>query len=1046
MKRNISIILAVLTFLLSSLSAAAQVCVSGVIKDSNGKPVQGAVVMLKGNSTSGAVADAAGKFSIVVPQNVTDPVLVASCLGYKDAEMSVAGRLVLSIVLEEANDELEEVVVVGYGAMRKSDLTGSVASVKINEDESARITSLDQLLQGRAAGVNVLNNGASPDGGVSIRVRGLSSFNSSNEPLYVVDGVIINASQGQEKLLSQGADNSDSDEEINGLLGLNPNDIESLEVLKDASATAIYGALGANGVVLITTKTAKRDRTTIRFGAGLDVSTLAKRLDVMNFDEYVGYLEKMSALGVSEAKSRLGWIYDDPAARTGLKVKPVDWQEECLRTAVSQRYYVSISGKPKSFTYAISFGYSNKQGIVKGTGLQQYTMRLNIDKKVSRKFSVGTKTNFAYIDSQLTQSTAGGRLSAATSLTRAIPSYRPYMSMEEEDEYDVDEEIMSSPDKWINPTHYQNTRKDFRITPNLWAEYKIIPSLTFKSSIGGDYRSSERMKFKSAMINTTTTGSNGAAAQSEYFNWNWDNTLEFSKKLRAHSLTAMAGVSARSNSSAIQTIEGWNVNQYKAGISSIANAPNKRMAYAETSAQTLSFFARGVYNYRERYILTATYRIDGSSKFMGANKWASFPSFAFAWRANQEQWFNVPQVSSLKFRLGWGRVGNQNIGSYQTVNNFTVSHIASHNPAQAAGYNIAVTPANFANPDLKWETTEQMNAGLDLGLWGGRLSLSADVYNKMTFDLLQSKEIPASSGFTNYYVNEGTIRNRGVELTLDVVPVKAGTFEWSFGGNISVNRNTIIKISDTADIKPIWITPDKQENVVMFEGSQIGNSAYCSQTANIFMEGYAMGLFYGYKVKGLTDEGALEFCDLNGNGTIDVDDRTVIGNPNPAFTYGFNTQFMYGKLSLTLNFNGSYGNDIFNFNSSCETASDVVQHNHTRDCIVNAWTPENTDAKYPALGKMTNNDYKKFTSLYVEDGSYLRLSSIALSYSLPLKKFKFVQGITVGASMNNVYVWTKYTGWDPDVNSFGGNIKKMGVDSGSYPSNRTCSFDLKISF
>jgi len=969
MKRKIFYIISVLTLLLVGFNASAQVSITGKVADINNEPVPGAVIMLKGNNSVGAVATDNGDFTIAIPQKTNNPVLTVSCLGYKEMEIAVKGRTQINVILEEDNNNLEEVVVVGYGAMKRSDLTGSVTSVKINEDESARSTSFDQLLQGKAAGVQVVNNGASPDGGVSIRIRGISSFNSSNEPLYVVDGVMINASKGQESLITKGADNSDSNEEINGLMGLNPNDIERMEVLKDASATAIYGALGANGVVLITTKTAKNDRTTVRFQAGMDVSSLAKRMDVLTFDEYVVYLEKMVQTGDSEAQSILDCIYSDPTTHSGLKVRPVDWQEECMRVAVRKRYYLSLSGKPKTFTYALSLGYSDKQGIVKETGIKQYTMRLNVEKKIGKKFSIGTKTNFAYVDSKLTQSTAGGRLSAATSLTRALSSYRPYASLEEETEFDVDEELMSSPDKWINKTHYQNTRKEFRITPTLWAEYRILPSLKFKSNIGADYRNSERMKFKSAMINTTTTGSNGAAAQSEYFNWNWDNTFEFNKKIQVHTITAMAGMSSRCNSSAIQTIEGWNINQYKAGISSIANAPNKRIEYAEESAKTLSFFARGIYNYGERYILTATFRVDGSSKFMGANKWATFPSFAFAWRANQERWFRVPVISTLKMRLGWGRVGNQNIGNFQTVNNFTVSHISSHNPLNEAAYNVTVTPANFANPNLKWETTEQLNAGIDFGMWHGRFSLSADVYNKMTFDLLQSKEIPNSSGFTNYYVNEGTIRNRGIEVTLDAVPVKVGNFEWSLGGNISMNRSCIIKISDTADKKAIWVTPTEQKEVVMFEGSQIGNSAYCSQTANIFMEGYEMGLFYGYKVKGINEEGALEFCDLNQNGTIDVDDRTIIGNPNPDFTYGFNTRFQYNKLSMTLNFNGSYGNDIFNFNSACETATDIVKHNHTRESVFNAWTPENTSAKYPALGKMQGSDYKKFTSLYIPDSS-----------------------------------------------------------------------------
>lgn len=1044
MKNIARILIVVLALTQTGFAAFAQTRISGKVIDKTGAGIPGAVVMLEGNTSVGAMTLDDGTYTLTIP-SAKNTSLVATCLGYKDQVLKIDGN-VINFILEDDSDLLDEVVVVGYGAMRRSDLTGAVASVKIDEQEALRSTSLDQLLQGKAAGVQVLNNDASPDGGISIRIRGISSFNSSNEPLYVVDGVMINSSQGEESLLTKGADNSDSDENVNPLMGLNPSDIESMEVLKDASATAIYGALGANGVVLITTKTADRDRTTVRFSAGVDVSTLAKRQDVLSFDEYVQYLEMMHATGDQEAYSILNQIYSDPATHTGLKVQPVDWQDEVMRTAISQRYNLAISGKPKSMIYSISLGYSDKQGIIKGTGVKQYTMRVNLSKNVGRNFSFGTKTNFAYIDSDLTQSTAGGRLSAATSLTRALSSYKPFKSADEEIVAEQDEEYMSSPDKWINTDHYRNTRREFRITPNLWAEYKILSNLKFKSVLGADYRNSERMKFKSAMINTTTTGSNGASALSEYFNWNWDNTLEYTGKWGGHTLTAMGGVSARSTSSAIQTIEGWNIEQYKAGIAAIANAPNRSMNYVETSQRTLSFFARAVYNYRDRYVLTSTVRADGSSKFMGSNKWAVFPSFAFAWRASKEPWFNVPVISMLKARLGWGRVGNQNITSYQTVNNYTVSHIPTHDPSSSSEYSTAVTPANYANPNLKWETTQQLNAGIDFGMWQGRLALTVDAYDKTTYDLLQTKEIPGSSGFTYYYVNEGTIRNRGLEFTLDCVPVKAGKFEWSLGGNISFNRSNIIKISDTADSKNIWVTPERQENVVYFEGSQIGNSAYCSQTANIFMEGYEMGLFYGYLVKGLTSEGALEYCDLNGNGTIDQDDRTIIGNPNPDFTYGFNTRFSYSNLALTLNFNGSQGNDIFNFNSACETATDIVKHNHTRECVFNCWTPENTDAKYPALGKMTGNDYKKFTSLYVEDGSYLRLSNVTLSYSIPRKNAKVVRGITLSAAVSNAFVWTKYSGWDPDVNSFGTNIKKMGVDSGSYPASRTFSFDVRLTF
>ena len=971
----------------------------------------------------------------------------------------VPDSTVLAEIYAERQDTLEETVVVGYGAMRKSDLTGAVTSIRVEDDEAARSTSLDQLMQGKAAGVQIVRNGGAPDGGISVRIRGLSSFNGSSEPLYVVDGVLLNTSQGGETLLSRGADNGSSDEAMNGLLGLSPSDIQSIEVLKDASATAIYGALGANGVVLITTKTGRKERPTIRFTAGVDVSMPSKRIDVLSFDEYVQYLEDTGSTGY------LNEIYEDPANHAGLKVRPVDWQKEAMRTAVSQRYNFAIYGKPKNLSYAFSLSFNDMRGVIKQTGVRQYIGRLNLDWTLHPKVKIGTRFNMAHIHSDMTQSTGGGRMSSATSLARSMLSYRPYFADYDLDDSQIyddgDEDVKSSPYRWLDKTHFSNDRKDYRITPNLYIEAKLANWVTFKSSAGLDYRNSERRKFKSSAINTTSTGSSGAIGTYEYFNWNWDNMFMMNGKWKGHSLSGTVGTTLYSHFIGTQTIEGWNIDQFKGGLDCINYAPNRRESYTEAKSTTLSFLARGIYNYKDRYVLTATFRADGSSKFIGKNRWGFFPSFAFAWRISQEPWFRSSWISSMKLRAGWGRVGDQSIADYQTTSTYTISAISAHDPGNVSETSVTVTPSNLANPHLRWETTEQVNGGVDLSLWNGRLSITADGYMKTTFDLLQSKEIPASSGMTSYYVNEGKIRNSGFELTVEAVPVKTADLEWVIGGNLTLNRNKIVSVSKTADRKSVWISTTEQREVVCFEGAQIGNSAYCAQTANIFMEGYEMGLFYGYKVKRIVPEGetgtpisngglprepgSLDYYDLNGNGYIDEGDRTIIGNPNPKLIYGFNTSLRYKGLTFSMAFSGSHGNDLFNFNSSVETATNITRHNVLRSAYYDAWSPENPGAAYPAINRIENSDFKKFSSMYVEDGSYLRISNISLSYLISLRK-KAIRNITLTGSVANAYVFTKYTGWDPDVNTYGTNVKKMGIDGGSYPSCRTFSFDIRLTF
>ena len=1042
-----------------SLSLSAQISqVRGTVKDAEGMPVIGAAVMLEGSQSVGVVTDLDGNYRITLPAGHKNPRLEASSLGYKSVTSDVTSA-VLDFVLYEDSEELEETVVVGYGSMRRSDLTGSVASVKVDENDALRSTSVNQLLQGRAAGVRVTNSGGAPDGGVSINIRGMSSFNDT-QPLYVVDGIIINSSGSTASLLSG---DGNYDEDTNGLIGLNPSDIANIEILKDASATAIYGALGANGVILITTKEARSEKPTITLNVGTDISHRYKKMDVMNFDEYVAYLSVMDT-----KHDVLPYIFEDPYEMTGLKVTPIDWQDYVMRTAVSQRYNVSISGKPSKMAYNVSLGYTNTQGIIKQTEVDRYTARLNLSSYLTKNLKIAFKTNIAYVESDMTQSSGSASMAASTSLVRSMLSSRPYINGVEEDneeENDEEEDVnnLAGPDKWM--TGYSNKRKELRVTPNISLDWRITSWLTFRSSLGGDYKGGQQVKFKSARLNSSSVGANGGVSHTESLSYNFDNMFLVNRKFKGgHNISGTVGITMYNNTSSSQVVQGWNIEQYVAKIAAINSAPYMNMMYTESSSSTLSYLTRAVYNYRDRYLLTATYRADGSSKFVGKNKWAHFPSFAFAWRINQEPWFVSRSISSAKLRLGWGMVGNQSVPNYRTFTNFGTSLLPSHSYEVTNADIVTVYPTTIANPALKWETTEQYNVGVDMGLWNGRLSMALDAYYKVTKDLLQNKRIAASNGFQNIWVNEGKISNAGVEFTMTVVPVKTKDFEWVIDGNISFNKNKILEINPSANSEKIFLTDKGLTDEYFFYGSNIGSGSIAHNPLNIFIVGQPMGLFYGLKTDGIVQEGevgvpwaegaaerapgSINYLDLNGDKRISDDDRTIIGDPNPDFIYGFSTSLTWKKLTFDMRFVGSYGNDIYNVNALAEDHVYTVKQNHSRKSVNNAWTKENPNDFYPSLAQSSYNDRTVISDRYVEDGSYLRISDISLSYSITMKKNKnmFFKGMDVGVRVGNPYVWTKYSGWDPDVSSYGSSTTKMGVDAGSYPRARTYSMDLKFTF
>ena len=1058
MKTIIHVFILILAMMVSGVAFAQNsMTVTGSVKDTSGEPIIGAAVMVEG-TTTGVVTDIDGNYSIsFTPKEGKVSELSFASISYLTQVIAVGDRSVIDVVLEEDLEELDEVVVVGYGAMRKSDITGSVTSVKIDENIAQHSASVDQLLHGQAAGVQVVSNSAAPDASVNVTIRGASSFNSDSQPLYVVDGVIMNTS-GSMSMGSHGGNDAGVSEDNNGLIGISPQDIASMEILKDASATAIYGSQGANGVVLITTKAATKEKPSITFTSGVSLSNIYKKYDLLDAEDYLHFLDLKGILPTDAAYS----VFFNPA------FQPVDWQDYATRMSVTQRYFLTVAGRPQNTNYRFSVGYFDNQGVIKGTGYTNITARLNLDRTIG-KFSMGTKTSFSYLDSRMTQG-AGGTIAQtpATSMVMSMLLSRPLRRVValDDDGYELNDEgsAQSGPDRWLSD--YESKRAEFRVTSSIFGQYKILPWLTFKTTLGVDYRTNERSQFKSSRINTQATGSNGAIVQMDRMNWNWDNLLQFNKKIKRHRVSGMLGHSASQYITRTMTVEGTNVDQWKAMSASLNSAPYNWLSYGESQSQLLSFFGRATYNYDERYVITATYRFDGSSKFDVENRWAQFPSFAAAWRISNEPWFkrfrfSFPAFTSAKLRLGWGKVGNQGIPSYQTSYRYTSSTTATHDNES---HKVVTTGSlDLPSKGLKWETTSQYNIGLDLDFFKGRIVAAIDGYYKVTDDLLQTRILAGSIGVNNPYVNMGSISNTGFEITLNTVPVAKHDVEWTLGGNFTLNRNKILSIdpSGSSTAKKYVYLGEPEQDVEFFTGNKISSSAICNDYLNIFMTGHPMSLFYALPTNGIVQEGqkgkpfsdgkprgpgSVNFVDTNGDEVIDEKDRVVVGDPNPDFTYGFNTSLRYKRFTLTAAFIGSYGNDVFNQQLAVLGDLSTKSENRLRSAVYDAWSPGNPNAEYPSFSAFTATDLSMCSDRFVEDGSYLRLSNASLSYSVPIKNKKaLVKHLSFTVSGKNLFCITNYSGYDPDVNIYG-TVLKYGIDMGAYPAARTYMFDVKISF
>lgn len=992
----------------------------GKVVNEKGEPIPGATVQVKGTGR-GTTTNVNGAFTLTnVPENA---VLVVSALGLKSKEITLStGQNNITVTLEGDTEALGEVVVVGYGQVRKSDLTGSVASIPVGEIKKVAVTSLDQALQGRAAGVQVTQNSGAPGASTTIRIRGGNSIQGDNEPLYVIDGIPFKNAG-----VSTGS-------AFNVLSTLNPADIESINILKDASSTAIYGSRGANGVVIITTKRGKAGKSVINFDTYYGTQNVRRKYPVLNGSEY--------AQLVNEANTNDGLpaVYTpDQVAAFG---KGTDWQDEILRTAPIANYQLSVSGGDEKTQYALSAGYFTQQGIIKGSDFNRYSFRVNIDRKLTSKIKIGNSLTVSRTVSN--QAKSDGNLGAAGLATMAALQFPPLLTVYDKDgKYLINDPKLTfpadNPVALVQDSRNRNTA--YRVFGNVFGEYEILEGLSLRVMFGAD---AILQKQDNYLPRSVASGlSQGGVAyiyDEQNITWLNENTLTYTKRFnQVHSITALVGYTQQVNhteynSSSARSFVNDNLGSGNLGAGAIPVTPSSGIG--EWGLE--SYLSRVNYGYRDRYLITASFRADGSSRF-GANKrFGFFPSAALAWRASEEPFLkSVKQISELKVRATYGTTGNQDgIGNYPAYSLLgTQNYVLGNTVATGIG------PNQIANPDLSWETTSQADLGVDISLFNSRISLTADAYLKRTRNLLLNVTIPSTSGYSSAYKNLGQVENKGIELSLSTVNLD-GAFKWTTDINYVINRNKVLDIGGAPQI---------------FAG-EVANIAQ-NLNSGIIRVGQPLGSFYGYVTDGIYQSaeelsaladpnakkpGDRRYKDLNNDKKIDDADRTIIGNAQPKFAGGISNTFSYGGFDLSVFFQGVYGNKILNANRfELEYLNGTI--NQDRD-MLDRWTPTHTNTDIP---RATNaRPTNRISTRQIEDGSYLRLKNLQLGYNLPASVLSAIKvhSIRAYASVQNLVTWTKYSGYDPEVNRFGQDSRSQGFDYGSYPTARTVLFGLNVSF
>ena len=1053
-----------------SISMMAQkVPVSGTVSDQTG-PVIGASVIEKG-TTNGTMTDNDGHFTLTVSKGA---VIEISSIGYKTQEITVGAQTNFTVTLSEDNEFLDEVVVVGYGSMKKSDLAGASVSMKESDLKGSIISSLDQSLQGRAAGVTAVTTSGAPGSSSSIRVRGQATINANAEPLYVIDGVIV-----------QGGGNTGADFGLGDALGngkvstisplstINPADIVSMEILKDASATAIYGAQGANGVVLITTKHGKSGEAKFSYDGMVAMSRQAVRLNMMNLREYAQYYNEM----IEE-----GDIYETNPyyATPSLLGKGTNWQDEIFRTAWQHQHQLSAQGGSDKVQYYVSGSYMDQQGTIIGSNFNRFSVRTNLDAQLKKWLKLGVNATYAITNDNLKLADSNqGLIYYSLTTIPDIPVYDVNGNYSS-----TIREGYTSPNPVALAMMDEILLKRKKLSGNIYAELTPIKHITLRTELGFDMGESDANRYKPMIdLGGWVRSQNSISYQknSNYF-WQLKNYLTYANQWGKHSVTAMVGQECWE--SKWNYLSGSNTDLPSDEVHNVALATGTpSISSGFGSSSMASFFTRETYNYGDRYLGTYTYRYDGSSNFGPKNRWAGFHSVALAWRFSNEKFFEPVKkvIDNGKLRLGWGQTGNSSIGSYAWGAAIT---------RMPSALGMGFRPSNIPNTSIRWESQEQYNVGLDLGFFNGRLNLTVDAYYKRSDDMLMSMQLPSymgtqgngSSKLQAPKGNYGSIENKGLEITLDAHPVQLKNFSWDSNFQISFNKNKLLSLSDT-------------ENATLVGYGQWGDVVCVSEI------GKPLYNFYGYKVEGVYKDlddiqnsakpakypsdgvfsrgntvwvGDIKYKDVDENGIIDERDRTDLGSPLPKFTFGWTNTFRYKNLDLSIFLNGSYGNKVMNYNSLTLTHMNSTWTNQLQSVVskrarlepidptivyadgskwfdhIDNVRVKNPGTKIPHTSINDPNDNDRISDRYVEDGSFLRIKNITLGYTFPkalLNKAK-IENLRVYVNIQNLYTFTKYTGYDPEVGASTQDSSGLtyGLDNGRYPSPAMYSFGLNITF
>lgn len=977
--------------------AAQNLNLSGNVKFASGEAIIGATVVIKGTQ-NGTVTDLNGHYTLSgVPSN---GVLEISYIGVATQQIKIEGKTRIDVIMEENSVVLDEVVAIGYGTMRKSDLTGSVSSIAGDKMREVPSSTISQALQGRSAGVVVQQNTGTPGGTVQIRIRGNNSIRGDNEPLWVVDGFpISNANM------------------------LNLADIETIDVLKDASATAIFGARGANGVVIVTTKKGKAGKTKVTYEGRLSLQKSIKKFDMLNASEY------MQLMNIQQ-ENDFGTKYfsDTDIQNAGVGT---DWQDLVYHTAPLHEHSVNISGGSEKTRFSLGVSYYDQEGILRETDYGRITLRTGIEHEINKIFSVSANTILSRATTN-TRTTVGGQ--RGNSLLHAAIAAAPTVGAYNDDGtyHKLKEDYPFSATGFINPVGYLNEfrRKWFRnrVITNLSLSIKPIEDLTIVTA--ANVQNSEyRWDRYDTRQYPEATGSAGIEATNT-MELSTNNTITYNKSINLHNISAMAGMTYEQlvDMPFSATGDGYIhdlLESYDLGSATTINVP----ASDYTKWQLLSFLGRFNYSYDNKYLATFSIRKDGSSRYSEGQKWGTFPSAALAWRASNEKFMeNVKFISNLKLRAGYGVTGSTAISPYGTIN-YLKSETAVLNKVLVPGFD----PKDTYPGDLKWETTAQTNIGIDLGFLDGKLQLVADYYVKNTKDLLNSVQLSPSSGYDNTIKNIGKMKNKGFEFQVDAVPVETRDFRWDVSGNISFNKNEVVELSKHQDIEGTWYS-------LSWMGDYI----------NLIREGQPFGIFYGYKENGYDENGNILYVNKDGQNVLKADlkadDKTYIGDPNPDFTYSFNTSVTYKGFLLSAFFQGVKGNEIYNLSMGTTNYDYGWGLNTFKDVLYNHWTPDNPNAMYP---KISNKNTYVVSDRFVYDGSYIRLKNIELAYSIPTKKLgaAWLNKAQVYVSAQNLFTITDYPWYDPDVNSRGGSTSvNQGIDHFSYPTAKSYTFGVRLEF